>query len=308
VGVCAAVLATAGALGADALGADALGADALTPGVGVANGCGNPPVTGSQPVTLMVDAKPRTALVHTPPQAAAGTRLPLIIALHGVGGGGPRMESYSGLSVVSDRGGFIVAYPSSHGSFWNSTGSPRLTNDVRFIRSLIAYLRQSMCVDAARIYVAGVSNGGGMAALAGCELSAQISGFASVAGGYDDQPVCRPKRPESVLEIHGTADQVVPYAGGTHRRPHVGVPQFVAGWVRRDRCHGSATVRHPATRTTVFRWDHCAAAARVEQIRITGGRHAWPGATPPDPGPPSTICAACAVWGFFSSLSSSGRG
>ncbi|MGI8864481.1 MAG: alpha/beta hydrolase family esterase [Solirubrobacteraceae bacterium] len=215
------------------------------------------------------------------------------------------MEGYSGLSVVADRRGFIVAYPSSQGPFWNSTGSPRRPNDIRFIRSLIAYLRQSMCVDAARIYVAGVSNGGGMAALAGCELSAEISGYASVAGGYDGQPPCRPKRPESVLEIHGTADPVVPYFGAAHRW-HVGVPQFVAGWVRRDRCHGSASVDQPATRTTVLRWDNCA-DARVEHIRITGGRHAWPGATPPDPGPPSTICGACAVWGFFSSLSPSGR-
>ncbi|MEA2161265.1 MAG: polyhydroxybutyrate depolymerase, partial [Solirubrobacteraceae bacterium] len=129
--------------------AGALAAGALTPGVGVANGCGNSSIAGSRPVTLMVDAKPRTALVHTPPQAAAGTRLPLVLALHGAGGSGPQMEGYSGLSLVADRRGFIVAYPSSHGPFWNSTGSPRRRNDVRFIRSLIAYLRQSMCVDAA---------------------------------------------------------------------------------------------------------------------------------------------------------------
>lgn len=282
-----------------------LGADALRPAVGAASGCGNPSAAGSQPVTLTVDAKPRTALVHTPPQAAAGRRLPLVIALHGVGGSGPRMEGYSGLSVVADRLGFIVAYPTSHGTFWNSTASPRLTNDVQFIRGLIAYLRQSMCIDAARIYVAGVSNGGGMAALAGCQLSAQISGFASVAGSYDRQPPCRPNRPESVLEIHGTADQVVPYY---RHGAHVGVPQFVAGWVRRDRCRGRAAESHPATRTTMFRWDNCAGVARVEHIRITGGRHAWPGATPPDSGPPSTICAACVVGNFFTSLRPRARG
>jgi polyhydroxybutyrate depolymerase len=256
----------------------------------------------------MIDGTPRTALVHVPAARVAAARLPLVIALHGVGGTGPKMETYSGLSAVADRRGFIVAYPNSRGSFWNSTGSPRLSNDVRFIDRLIADLRQTVCVDPARTYVVGVSNGGGMAALAGCELSVEISSFASVAGGYAGQPPCRPSRPESVLEIHGTADQVVPYFGAARRRTGNGLPPFVNGWVRRDSCRGSATVRHPAVRTSVFSWNRCADAVHVEHIRITGGRHAWPGATPPDPGPASTICGACAVWDFFADLPPSRRG
>jgi poly(3-hydroxybutyrate) depolymerase len=147
-----------------------------------------------------------------------------------------------------------------------------------------------------------------MAALAGCRLSAQISGFASVAGGYDGQPPCRLRRPESVLEIHGTDDQIAPYFGATRRVTRSGLPPFVDGWVRRDRCRGSAKISHAAPRTTVFSWSSCVGEARVEHIRIAHGRHAWPGATPPDPGPASTICGACAVWGFFASLRPSGRG
>lgn len=278
------------------------------PGATAATGCASSLIAGSHLVTLTVDRISRTTLVHVPSLAAQVPHPALVLALHGVGGTGPRMETYSGLSTVADRNGFVVAYPSSHGSFWNSTGSPRLSNDVRFISHLITYLRQSTCVDPGRVYVAGVSNGGGMAALAGCELSAQISGFASVAGGYDHQPTCRPKRPESVLEIHGSADQIVPYFGAARRRTRNGLPPFVSGWVRRDRCHGNPRVSHLATRTTEFRWGDCAEAVRVEHIRITAGRHAWPGATPPDPGPPSTICGACVVWDFFAGLPVRSRG
>jgi poly(3-hydroxybutyrate) depolymerase len=111
----------------------------------------------------------------------------------------------------------------------------------------------------------------------------------------------------SVLEIHGTADQVVPYFGTARRRTRNGLPPFVNDWVRRDRCRGSAAVRRPALRATVFSWNRCADAVHVEHIRISGGRHAWPGATPPDPGPASSICGACAVWDFFASLPPSGR-
>jgi polyhydroxybutyrate depolymerase len=297
----------AGVLAALGLALLALASGALTPDVGSAAACTNSLAAGSQPVALNVDQHPRTALVHVPPVPAAGIRLPLVLALHGVGGNGPKMEAYSGLSAVADRKGFIVAYPSSRGSAWNSTGSSRLPNDVRFLSRLISYLRQTACIDSARVYATGVSNGGGMAALAGCELSAQLSAFASVAGGYDGQPRCRPARPESALEIHGTADQIVPYFGATRRRTSDGLPPFVNSWVSRDRCRAGATVTRPATRTTVFSWNHCASATRVEHIRITGGRHAWPGATPPDPGPASTICGACAVWDFFASLHSSVR-
>jgi polyhydroxybutyrate depolymerase len=298
----------AGVLAALVLAISALAAGTLIPDVVAAAACTNAPVPGSHPISLMIDGTPRTALVHVPPTPAGTARLPLVVALHGVGGSGPAMETYSGLSAVADRRGFIVAYPSSHGSFWNSTGSPRLSNDVRFIGGLIAYLRGSLCVDPGRIYVAGVSNGGGMAALVGCQLSAEISGLASVAGGYDGQPACRPRRPMSVLEIHGTADQIAPYFGATRRPTRSGVPPFVDGWVSRDRCRGSAAISHPAPRTTVFSWTGCAGGARIEHIRITRGRHAWPGATPPDPGPASTICGACAVWDFFAGLPRNGRG
>jgi poly(3-hydroxybutyrate) depolymerase len=56
------------------------------------------------------------------------------------------------------------------------------------------------------------------------------------------------------------------------------------------------------TRTVLFSWTRCARGSTVEHIRITGGRHQWPGATPPDPGPPATICASCTIWSFFDSL------
>ena len=95
----------------------------------------------------------------------------------------------------------------------------RLANDVRFLGRLITTIESSRCIDSGRAYLAGVSNGGGMAALAGCELANQVAAFASVAGGYDGQPPCRPRRPVSVFEVHGTADQIVPYFG-SHAPAH----------------------------------------------------------------------------------------
>ena len=230
-----------------------------------------------------------------------------MVALHGVGGSGPKMAPYSGFSKVADGGRFIVAYPSSAGSYWNSTADRRLPNDVRFLSRLITTIESRECIDPERAYLTGVSNGGGMAALAGCELADQISAFASVAGGYDDQPSCRPARPVSVFEVHGTADQIVPYFGRTHRPTHDGLPPFVNAWVSRDRCRGRPIVSRLAARATAFRWSRCVSGVRVAHIRVRHGRHQWPGATPPDPGPPSTFCSACEIWRFFSGLGTGRR-
>jgi polyhydroxybutyrate depolymerase len=264
------------------------------------------PAAGSQQLTLTVDHASRALLVHVPPGIAAGERVPLLLALHGYRGSGPQMEHYSGLSRIADRAGFIVAYPSSEGTYWNSTAAKGLPDDVRFLSRSVAYLKHRFCLDPGRVFATGVSNGGGMVALAACRLSAQIDAIASVAGGYDEQPPCHPARPVSVLEIHGTADQVVNYFGRSGRRTRDGLPPFVNGWVRRDRCSGAPRAHRIATRTTRFLWSDCAGGVTVEHIRVSGGRHQWPGATPPDPGP-NTICASCVVWSFFSHLRSGSR-
>jgi polyhydroxybutyrate depolymerase len=212
------------------------------------------------------------------------------------------MERYSGFSAIADRGRFVVAYPSSSGTYWNSTAARSLPDDVTFIRGLISVLEHDLCIDRTRVFATGVSNGGGMVALLGCEDSGQLAAIAPVAGGYSDQPPCHPARLLSVLEIHGTADQVVPYFGPRRRPTSDGLPPFVNGWVRRDRCDPSPTSRSIAVRTTLFTFGRCAGRVVVEHIRIRGGRHQWPGATPPDPGPPATICASCSVWRFFATV------
>jgi polyhydroxybutyrate depolymerase len=261
--------------------------------------CATAPVAGDHPLTLTSGGLPRTTIVHVPPGLPAGRPAPLVVALHGYRGSGPQMERYSGFDPIADRAGFIVAYPSSYGTYWNSTAARDLPDDVAFLGALIKALERRFCVP--RVFATGVSNGGGMVALIGCALSRQLTAIASVAGGYSHQPPCRPAAPISVLEIHGTADQVVPYFGPRRRPTSDGLPPFVNGWAARDRCRPRPTSTEIAPQTTSFTFTDCAGGVAVQHVRITGGRHQWPGANPPDPGPPATICASCTVWRFFAS-------
>ena len=94
-----------------------------------------------------------------------------------------------------------------------------------------------------------MSNGGGFAARVGCELD-DVVAIAPVAGGYRALDRCPSTRRVSVLEVHGTADHVVPYRG---KKPDYAgsVPRYLAGWAKRDGCTGKPTSqprdegRHP---------------------------------------------------------------
>jgi polyhydroxybutyrate depolymerase len=242
-------------------------------------------------MTVRSGGRRRTALVHVPPGTVAGQRLPILLAFHGSGTNGAGMAAYTGLSVVADGEGFLAVYPYATGGPWNqSSTSPGAPDDVRFTADLLDVLEDRWCVDTRRVYATGVSAGGGMAARLGCQLSTRIAAIAPVAGSYAGLPPCHPDRPVSVLEIHGTSDSIVPYAG---------VPAFLAGWRARDGCSTRTTQRHLAPHTLQIDATHCSPGAAVRQIQILGGWHQYPGASPPDRGPRATISAAWQSWRFL---------
>ena len=244
----------------------------------------------------------RTALVRVPARAA-GRRSPLVLALHGGGGSGPFMKRYSGLAHEADRAGFIAVFPDATGAhrFWNldATTGP---DDVGFAEALIERVATVACVQPARIFAVGVSNGGGLAARVGCELSGRVAGIVVVAGGFGSLPACHPVRPVSVLEIHGSNDASVPYDGDPEDDHAGDVRTWLAGWAGRDRCAGATPRRTVAPRAVRTDWRSCAAGTALAHIEVLGGGHQWPGATPPDPGPPSTFSAARQAWGFLAPL------
>jgi poly(3-hydroxybutyrate) depolymerase len=159
----------------------------------------------------------RTALVHLPSHTTSRP-LPLVIVLHGAYGSGAFMERYSGFSQRAYAAGFAVVYPSAGRHFWTlAPGSG--PDDVAFIGRLLDQLLSGGCFDAKRVSAAGVSNGGGLAARLACELSGRLAAIAMVAGGYSQIRDCHPDHPVSILEMHGTADPVVPYRGGACPAP-----------------------------------------------------------------------------------------
>jgi polyhydroxybutyrate depolymerase len=240
----------------------------------------------------------RSALVHLPRGRHA--RLPLILALHGAYGTGAFMEGYSGLSRLADRAGFAVVYPDAVGSHWHNSAADSNT-DEPFLEGLLDTLLAGRCFDARRVSAVGVSNGAGMAARLACSGDDRLAGLVAVAGSYGPLPACAARRPVSVLEIHGTADRVVPYRGTPQDRTG-DVLRWLGAWAERDACNRGP--RRTRVRRNVLRldWMRCRNGTAVAHLRLEGGAHAWPGADPPDRGPDLGVSASDEAWEFLRGL------
>jgi polyhydroxybutyrate depolymerase len=241
--------------------------------------------------------------------------VPLVVMLHGGSGNGAQAERSYHWDTEADNGHFLVAYPDGLDRAWNAgtcCGEPQRINadDVGFISAMVGALEQEIPIDRARVYVTGMSNGAMMALQLGCQTDT-FAAIAPVAGTLLTD--CSQARPTSVLQIHGTADDIVPYNGGPGKalaangNPRVDGPSVEsvgATWRSIDACGPptSSTVGSVTTETA-----GCANGRTVELISVAGAGHQWPGGEPNPlaeriagiPAPSTALDATDTIWQFF---------
>ncbi len=218
--------------------------------------------------------------------------MPVVIVLHGALGNPWSVQLDTGLTERAGQEGFLVVYPYGTGLgnkqvlFWNAGGCCALAmynhvDDVAFIRDLITVLKRDYNADPQRIYIAGASNGGMMAYKLAAELSGQIAAIASVEGCMFP-PACAPTSPVSILEFHGTADSIVPYAGGTGMHLGYKVRNVAAAgktvdyWVSHNQCR---PVPQKIWLDGIVKETYSGGngGSEVSLVTLSGGRHSWPG-------------------------------
>lgn len=268
--------------------------------------CGIPAVApdGTAPATdftvhLEHDGRTRRYLAHVPRTDDAAAALPLVLVLHGAADDAVENRRWLDLDAVADREGFIAVYPDGTGPFrdrihmWNAgacCGSAQWgsVDDVGFLLRVLDDVALRAPVDATRVYVTGISNGGMMAYRLAAEASDRIAAIAPVAGAraatLGDEVRAMP-----VMHVHSVDDPVVPFAGGettilpfVYSIPHPPVEEVVRAWAQHDRCPDAPSpvvvpitaAGHTATRTT---WAPCADGVEVVLWRIAGAGHVWPG-------------------------------
>jgi polyhydroxybutyrate depolymerase len=250
---------------------------------------------------------------------------PLVLVLHGRGGGGASALEQGGWVAKANAERFVVAAPEGvaeragqrpgllrNPRSWASgdgTGSPAQRagiDDVGFLRDLIATLVREQRVDPNRIYATGFSNGAAMAFRAGVELADQIAAIAPVANALL-VPANGLSHPVSLLMIWGADDPLNPVAGGAVRRDGETVlrPSAEETWRRWGRwlgCSDEPRAETPAAGVT-RRSLACPTGSAAELWLVAGLGHQWPGGKTyvrAIAGPGSNaIDATEVIWRFF---------
>jgi polyhydroxybutyrate depolymerase len=202
-------------------------------------------------VTLQHGGRSRKYRLHVPSGLTAGKPLAVVLDLHGAGGDGAQQKGMSGFSSLSDKEKFVAVFPDGIDGYWNvddkccGTAGEEKVDDVGFLRAIISKLASETCIDAARVYVTGFSNGGGLAHRMGCDAADVIAAIAPTATDLRTQP-CVPTRPISMMEVKGMADSLEPYEGGLvgpagGQYVAVGAKASLKLWADINQCTGTAT-------------------------------------------------------------------
>jgi len=166
------------------------------------------------------------------------------------------------------------------------------SEDVAFIRALVANLQTRFNIDPARIYATGLSNGGGMVGRLACDAADVFAAVAPVSGAYAFFRECEPSRAIPIAIFHGLDDQVVPYTGS------FSTPDLLAyaeNWAERNGCKVTPQLELPSENVTLRTWIDCVDDATVELYTLEGTGHAWPGSLPRH----NAVDASETMWAFF---------
>ncbi|WP_029147868.1 PHB depolymerase family esterase [Methylophilus sp. 5] len=267
---------------------------------------------GDYEFAVTVNGDQRPYLVHVPKQAQAGQALPMVLVLHG--GLGNRQvqatERFYHQVSAAEQYGYIVVFPNGYsrlpgGKFatWNAGSCcgpavKKQSDDVAVIRRTIQDMQQRANVDANRIFVDGMSNGGMMAYRLACELSDTVSAIAAVAG-TDNTQRCQPTKPVAILHIHAQDDDHVPFSGGKGQQSmvdvsFVSVPATIQKWVQLNQA--SAQAERTLDVVGAYCEVHRGGLAPVQLCVTETGGHSWPGGGSAGS---EAIVANEMIWQFF---------
>ncbi|KAB8349403.1 hypothetical protein FH972_023430 [Carpinus fangiana] len=189
----------------------------------------------------------RSYSIHLPINYSRYRRYPLIFGFHGSNSVGLFFEADTGLSLPTYTADKIVLYPNGIDGSWAgpSYAKTSVAEDLNFVSDVLEDVRHEFCIDSARIYATGMSNGGGFLDSLACNdtIGGEFAAFAAAAGSFytdtkDTKNDCKPARPLTpFLEFHGLKDESVHYTGGQGEGGlEPAISDWLNWWASRNEC------------------------------------------------------------------------
>jgi len=257
-------------------------------------------------------------------------RLPIIIYLHGLFGDVTKPEPLRfalPFDTLPNMEPALLVRPQGVDGKWNAPAerpnsrreflrrlfglAPAPADDVAFVRALINVLVEHDNGDPQRIYVAGISAGGYMAARLTCELGNVLTAVAIILATARLVTLkhCKDTRPIPVMLLASTTDPIVAYTGSDQ---NASVPDTVWFFKNRNGCKLRTEQPLPHLDDTInstvslIEFTECLNDADVFFYRVDGSGHSVPSKAPPEPGDWAAsgarnrdIDTAQVVWDFF---------
>ena len=210
---------------------------------------------GDHNMSVNVDGKNRTFIMHVPSAYKGDKPVPLVVDYHPIMGSGAGQMSGTQYKSQTDPEGVISLYPDGSGDGWSGFMKPgwnvgpccSAQDDVQFSREMIKAVEEKVCIDPKRVYATGFSMGGGMSNHVACFMS---DVYAAVApAGMDLNTVnsekCNPERPISIIMFRGTEDGTCKYGGGdsgfNDGLNFLGAKGNFKFWAEKNGCTGNPT-------------------------------------------------------------------
>ena len=228
----------------------------------------------------------------TVPSSYTGEPIPVVLDFHGIGSNGAQQAVFSGWAAAAEANGFLAIQPTGTmvpGDDRASWELPQfdtdLRDDVAMVVDLLDLAAANICIDPARVYATGMSNGGLFTSELICDLGDRIAAAMSVAGVTHDDS-CSPSRAVPYIAFHGIDDTVVPFNGGGESTLSGAdgssaffeqvMPDEFAEFASDFGCTGS-TDNAVTAEITETAYSGCADDVELSFYAIAGAGHTWPG-------------------------------
>ena len=236
----------------------------------------------AQPRTFTWQNTQRQYLLYEPSNRTGA--LPVMYFLHGLGDNITRCDNEMHFNNLAERYGWVIVVPQATNvsgyTMWNA-GLGGNADDAGFLLALLDMLIEEGKVNADSVFFTGFSMGGFMTHRMAIEHGDRITACAPVSG-LISFPLANevPVEPVRMMHIHGTADNVVGWSGGSAYFGTIGisVDSVVSFWTGWNNCDDTPVVDtlpdRVNDRVRFIRYTY-SGDAEFQLVKVVGGTHNW---------------------------------